>query len=715
MSALRGLLNPASIAIVGASEGPRHGGELMRTLRAFGYPGRIYPVNPKYETVYDLPAYPSLSAIADQVECVVVAVGSRHVLNTLDEASQLGAQAALVISAGFAEAGTEGKNLQSQIKQLGMETGMRIAGPNSLGLINVHDRVAMYSASLPDSLKPGGIGVIVQSGSVCAAIAGANRGLGYSYLISSGNEVDVCASDYIRFMLDDPRTNVILGFIEGIKEPQKFIQAADYALDLGKPIILLKVGKTEKSRQTTVSHTGSLAGSDEVQDALFKQKGIIRVSDLDELLEAGELFSGLYGRYPKGNGVGMIALSGGETALTYDLASEYDLDFPALSKRTETQLTDVLPDFAVVGNPLDVTGVGAVHRPTYTEALNLLSQEEKIHLIAIMQNVRPGQKMTLEIAQTVAGVAKENQKPFVFFTNLSRGISPPLLDKLAEGNIPLLQGSRESLKAISSLVWYSCFQRQRIQRKPTEIKELPLPDELKSWLGSRKGVLGESQSKQLLKKYGISTPQEVSAADPEEALGACKQIGFPVVLKIESPQIPHKTDIGGVALGIKTEQELISSWHQIQDNVSANAPHAEVKGILVQEMIVGGTEVIVGVSNDPQFGPTILFGLGGIFVEVVKDFSLRVLPIDSKDAEEMIHDTLASEVLSGIRGSAKRDIPALTDVILRVAQLTIDSGGLIHEIDINPLVVLPKGQGCVAVDALVATQGSRGIPRTNNP
>jgi acetate---CoA ligase (ADP-forming) len=704
MSDLKSLFNPASIAIVGASEGPRHGGEMMRTLQALGYSGRIYPVNPKYETVYGFQAYPSLSAISDQVECVVVAVGSRHVLNTLEEASQQGIKAALVISAGFAEAGVEGKDLQNKIKALASDTGLRIAGPNSLGLINVHDKVAMYAASLPDSLRPGGIGVIVQSGSICAAIAGANRGLGFSYLISSGNEADVCASDYIQFMLKDERTTVILGFVEGIKQPDKFIQAADLASDLGKPIILLKVGKTEKSRATTVSHTGSLAGSDSVQDALFKQKGVTRVSDLDELLEAGELFSGLHGRYPRGSGVGLITLSGGETALTYDLASEYGVDFPDLSDQTKNQLKEVLPTFAMVGNPLDVTGVGAVHRPTYKKALQLLSEEGKIHLIAIMQNVRPGQKLTLDIAQTVADVAKENQKPFVFYTNLSRGINDPLLEKLKKGNIPLLQGTRESLNAISSLITYSRFLRQR-QSKQDSVNDFRIAfDNLSDRLPAEKATLGESHSKNLLKSIGIETPKEVLATNPEQALEACRRLGFPVVLKVDSHQISHKTDIGGVALGIKNEQELISSWQEILDNVERNASQTKVNGILVQEMITGGTEVIVGISHDSQFGPTILFGLGGIFVESLQDFSLRVLPITLQDAQEMVDETLAGKVLRGIRGGEQKDIPALIDVIIRVAKLTMECQGRIEEIDINPLLVRPIGKGCVALDALIVTR-----------
>jgi acyl-CoA synthetase (NDP forming) len=353
---------------------------------------------------------------------------------------------------------------------------------------------------------------------------------------------------------------------------------------------------------------------------------------------------------------------------------------------------------------LDVTGVGAVHRPTYTKALNLLSQEEKIHLIAIMQNVRPGQKMTLGIAQTVASAARKTQKPFVFYTNLSRGISKPLLDKLAEGNIPLLQGTRESLNAINSLIWYSRFRNQRKKKKASEFDNRISGDELIGWLQSRKGAWEESESKALLNKIGISIPQEVLATNPDEALEACQRLGYPVVLKIASHQISHKTDIGGVVLGVKTQQELLSSWDHILASVKKNAPQAELKGILVQEMITGGTEVIVGVSNDAQFGPTILFGLGGIFVEVVQDFSLRVLPITYQDAEEMVEDTLASTVLRGVRGGGKRDIPALIEVILKVAQLTMDSNGLIEEIDINPLVVMPMGEGCLALDALVITQ-----------
>lgn len=702
MSDLRALLDPTSVAVVGASEGPRHGAEIMRSLLKLGYPGKIFPINPKYDKIYDLPCYHSLKDLPGPAECVVVAVGSQHVLDTVEEAAQVGAKAALVITAGFAEAGEEGKKLQQRLRQLARECGLRICGPNSLGFVNLHSRVALYSGALPETLCAGGVGVVAQSGSVCSAIGGAGRGLGFSYVISSGNEADVCASEYMEFLVDDPRTQVILGFIEGFKEPERFVQTAEAALKKGKPIIILKVGRTEQSRRVTLTHTGSLSGSDAVHDAVFRQKGVIRVADLDELLEVGELFWGLRGKLLEGDGVGMIAISGGETAMIHDLSEESPLHFPSLADTTKAELRKVLPEYAVIGNPLDVTGAGAVDRALYTKALNLLCQDDDVHLIAVMQDIRQGHWITPEIAGTVVNAARQNSKPFLFFTNVSRGLSQQVQDILISGNVPLLQGARESVKAMSSLAWYSRLRRARLNVPPANLASSIASDQIRTSLKEQTGALGEHESKALLSQYGIPVCQEYLCTTMEEAQGIASKIGFPIVLKVASPQIPHKTDVGAIELGINSHLELAQAWNRITENVRTRAPQAEVKGVLVQEMLSGGTEVIVGTARDPQFGLTVLFGLGGVFVEVLRDVALRVLPITRNDAEDMISEIRARQILLGARGRPRLDLEALVDVILMLSNLALDCQDLIGEIDINPLLVFPQGKGCVAVDALVA-------------
>jgi acetyltransferase len=700
---LRRLLNPASIAVVGASEGRRHGGEIMRSLLKMGYKGSIYPVNPKYHRIYEVPCYSRLSEITDGVDCVVLAINSRQVIPTIEEAAQNGIRAAFVISAGFAETGGEGRALQSRLHDTAQDLGLIVGGPNSLGFINTHGNLAIYSGSLPETLVPGNIGVVAQSGSVCSAIAGAGRGLGFSYVISSGNEAHVSTSDYIKFLVADPNTKVIVAFIEGIKKPEQFLEAAEAALDSRKPLVVLKVGKTEQSRKAAASHTGSLAGSDAVHDALFRQKGIIRVEDIDELLETAELLAGLESPQLGGDGIGMIAISGGEAALIHDLAADFGLCFPSLSPSTVEELAQVLPDFAVIGNPLDVTGAGAVHRPTYKKALQLLSRQQDINLVAVMQDVRQGHWVISEIAATVAQVASESSKPFVFFTNVSRGLSKEVHDALGRGSVPLLQGARESVTAISSLVWYSRFQRERsaVETISSQPRGAVAARRVQELLSGRSGTLEESVSRSLLQEYGIPVCSGILVSTVEEALAGAEEIGFPAVLKVESPDISHKTDVGGVELNIRSRSQLIHAWDRLMKNVRDKAPLAEILGVSVQQMAPSGTEVIVGTARDPQFGPTILLGLGGVFVELLDDVSLRVLPISRSDAQSLISDLRARQVFFGTRGLPRLDVDALIDTLLRVSDLATDCRELINAIDINPLIVYPDGQGCIAVDALV--------------
>lgn len=710
MNRLEELLKPKTLAVVGASEGNRHGGAIMRALRDLQYNGKVIPVNPNHRTVYDLPAYASLREIEEPIDCVAIAVNSRSVLSVLEEAAQIGAKAAFIVSAGFAEIGEEGRELQRKIGQFAAETGMRIGGPNSIGFINMNDRTAVYSGSIPESLCAGSVGVLSQSGSICGALTGVDRGLCFSYLISSGNEVNVKAAEYIDFMLNDPNTRVVLGFIEGIKDPDQFVEVADRALEMGKPIVLLKVGRSERGKRATMSHTGSMAGSDAIYEALFKQKGIIRVDDLDELLEMGQLFSILGDKRPRGDGIGLVTLSGGETALIHDVSEPFAMNFPTLTDKTQGDLKGVLPGFAVIGNPLDMTGAGATNQGTYERALSILSDDKTVDLVAVMQNVRRGQPLAQRIAESLVKIAKDNPKPFVFFSNISRGLSTELQRSLAEGGIPLLQGARESIKAISALTWYTQMHLDAHAAGKSCEDKSGRTDEITALLRSpTKRVLTEREAKAVLARYGIRSCKEVLATTCEEAVVSAQEIGFPVVMKVESDQISHKTDVGGVELNLLSETDVREAWSRMMETIGQRAPDAKINGVVIQEMVTGGVEVLIGMTKDPQFGPVIVFGLGGIFVELMRDITLRMLPLTRKDAVAMIEELRGKKVFSGIRGRPPVNKELLIDTILQVSRLVSDYRDEIDEIDINPLVIRPGDDECIALDALIVRSPAAAI------
>jgi acyl-CoA synthetase (NDP forming) len=710
MQGLHALLNPQSIAVVGASEGPRHGAEVIRSLQAMGYPGRLLPVNPKYQVVYGLACYPSVSAIPEPVDCVVIAISKSRVIDVLREAGDKGAKAALIISAGFAEIGPDGEKLQAELRRIARDRGIRLCGPNSLGLINMRGRVALYSASLPKTLKPGGVGVVSQSGSVLGAIAGANRGIGFSYLISSGNEADVSASEYIQFLIQDPNTAVVAGFIEGFRDGARFVRAAELALVHRKPLIILKVGRTPRSQEVALTHTGALAGSDAVHDALFRQKGVVRAHDMDELLETIELFWGLKGRLPSGEGVGILTISGGEGGLVLDLADEVGLALPHLSPATQQALAAILPPFAIIDNPLDVTGVGAVDRTIYSQALGQLVEDEGVHTVAVMQDVRPGHWIIPEIAAATANIARTAAKPVVFFSNVSRAPDNGLQNILGEGGVPFLKGTRETVRALTALTTFGRHLREAGGNGAesfavTEVQRDQVAEEL---CRLDPGVLDEHASRRILAHYGIPLVREALASSRAEALDAARMLGYPVALKVNSTEIPHKSEVGALALNIPDAVAL----EQAYDNILTTAQHhvavSAIKGVIVQPMVPAGVEVIAGLKRDPQFGPTLVFGLGGIFAELLSDVALRVLPATRDEVRQMIYEIRGGAVLHGVRGQPRLDVEAVVDALWRLALLGHQQRQFVEQVDVNPLIVYPEGKGVIGVDALVVLTSEAG-------
>ncbi len=701
---LSNLLNPRAIAVVGASERPGSAGRLvLENLRQLRYSGAVYAVHPAHRAVLGYPCYPDLAALPGPVDQVAVLLSAPKVLSALEGAVEAGAGAAWVLASGYAEAGAEGQARQDELASFADERGLLICGPNCVGVANLVDRVATYSVALSPATRSGNVSAVVQSGAVCMGLANAAR-VGYRYLISSGNEAVLDSADYIGHLADDPSTSVVIAFIEGIRSPQRFVAAAQAMRKAGKPLLVVKVGRSKSARQAVQAHTGSLAGSDDVVDAVFRQLGVVRLDTLDELLEAALLFA--TAPSPQGDGIGLLSLSGGQIGLIADLAEELGLGFPELSDTAREQLGRILPTYSPISNPLDAWGSGDLEN-TYPACVDAIAQEKDIHIVAVSRDTPPlvaprEVDQSLAVARASVQARKRTGKPVVVFSNVCAGFHPDVKRVLDDGGVPYLQGTRETLKAIKAFAQYGEIRRTEVTPDTgTSIGRADLVMWRERLARSRSG-LSEVEGRQLVAAFGIPGPKEGVAATAEEAVTLAARLGYPVVLKILSPDIQHKTEIGGVSVGLGDAAAVAEAFQEVSADASRHHPEARLQGILVQEMISGdAVEVILGMLRDPEFGPVVVFGSGGILVELLKDSSIRMPPLNHRQALDMIKETRGSRLLQGFRGSPAADIDALAGALVSLSRLALDLGDLINALDINPLMVLPKGQGVRAVDTLV--------------
>ena len=705
------LLNPRAIAVVGASERPGSAGRLvLENLHRLEYSGAVYAVHPKHDRVLGFPCYSDLKSLPGPVDSVAVLLGAEKALPILEDAVDSGARAAWVLASGFAEAGPEGAARQAELVRFAEETGLLVCGPNCIGVANLVDGAATYSVALGPATHAGSVSAVMQSGAICLGLANAAR-FGFRYLISSGNEAVLDSADYIAYLAGDPHTQVIVAFLEGVRSPRKFTAAAQAAAEAGKPILVVKVGRSEAARRTVQAHTGSLAGSDAVCDAAFRRLGVVRLDTLDELVEAAELF--ITCPLPAGDGVGLLSLSGGQIGLIADLAQDLDLEFPAFSDEARRALAEILPPYSPIANPLDAWGNGDLEQ-NYPACVDVVSREEDVHLLAVSRGTPPQVaprevEQSLAVARAAVQARQETGKPVLLFSNYSAGFQAQVKETLAEGGVPYLQGTRETLRAIQAFVDYGRFRRQR---EHPAARGCPSPPDLAAWrekLRGTQGALSEIEGRRLLAAYGIPGPTESVATTVDEAVAAAGRIGYPVVLKILSPDIQHKTEIGGVRVGLADGATVAEAFRQVMDAARRHHPQARLEGVLIQEMApADAVEVILGLLRDPDFGPVVVFGSGGIMVELLKDSALRLPPLSREEAVEMIHETRGAQLLQGFRGKPPADVDALADALVRLSQLAADLGDLIAALDINPLMVLPRGQGVRAVDALVEIRAPAG-------
>lgn len=707
MHDLRYFFNPSSIAIIGASANFESiSGKPLRYLKEHGYKGKIYPVNPKYEELGGYKCYKSVLDIPGEVDLVLVAVNYKLVLPMLKECVEKGVKFATVFSSGFAEAGEEGKVLQRQIAELAEETGIGVVGPNCQGSINVKECViGGFSSSVQvKPLRFGPIGYVTQSGALGYAIfnLAQESGVGFSCVASTGNEVYLHTLDFMEYLLEDSDTSMIISYLEGIKDGRQFARLAERALELGKPIVTLKAGRTEVGQKAASSHTASLTGSDAVCDAFFRQKGIIRVNDIENMIDIAALMQRIPA-LPEGRRLGIITTSGGGGIVAADEAIDMKLDIPELDPETKETIMSVIPDYGSALNPVDVTAHvlnTAEDFMTVLEAMVGHPEIDALVIVVTMITGQPGRNM----AEDIVKISKKTKKPLAVAWTAGDRVMGDNQRVLVDGGVQMYRSPVRAVRALGSLMNYSVFRKEYLSRDRAAdsdaIDEKVRKSALKV-LAKAERSLTESQGKELFALFDIPCTKEEVAISEEEAVRIAGGIGYPLALKIDSPDILHKTEAGGLKLNIKNKKELVAAYNEVLENARAYDPKAHINGVLVQEMVAGATEVIVGVKNDPQFGPTIMFGLGGIFVEILKDVSLRVTPLTTEDALAMIQEIKGFKVLAGARGKARADIEAVADVLVRVSRMALALEDHVAELDINPLMVLPEGRGARVADALV--------------
>jgi acyl-CoA synthetase (NDP forming) len=694
------LLAPKSVAVVGAS--PREdaiGFRVIRNLRRLGYPGSIFPINPRYTDVSGLPCYPALSALPEPVDAAFIAVPNIHGPALVEEAGRAGIRALVVNASGYADGGPEGCDLQRRLEAAARAHGIAVAGPNNMGYVNVPGRTAMWTSARLPEFRPGPAAIISQSGSIAIALSQDERSLGIAYVISAGNEAVVTAADYIAEVVKDDTVRVVLVFLEAIRDPARFIDAAREARERGKPVIALKVGRSEGGRAAVAAHTGALSGEDAVYDAFFERHGIVRVRDLDEMVEAATLFAA-YPCPPASRDVVVVTLSGGEAALAADLGAELDLRFPGLSPPTLARLGPAFPPFATPRNPVDAWGLGW-DRDRFRQILDALVDDPGLPTIAFGVDATAAGGGDTPMATEVAGMCVELSKAtgtrFVFFNNATgNGPNPAIRALLEAGGIPYLAGMRTALAVLAHWATYG-EGRQR--------PAAPAIDRVEAdrWRAAIRHVaaLDEVARFRLLRDAGIPMIETVAVRSAEDAVAAAARVGYPVALKAAGTHVLHKTERGLVRLGLDNAAAVTRAFLEL----ASRAGHDRM-AFVIQPMAGAGVDILVGIRNDPDFGPLTVVGLGGIYVELLRDAAIRVGPVSAETAAAMLRETRAGTLLDGFRGAGPFDFDAAARAIAALSAFGAATHGLLATVEINPLIVLPRGRGAFGVDVLFESTGA---------
>lgn len=692
------LFHPRGIAIIGASaDATRIGGHPLRALQKAGYKGGIFPVNPRYREINGLACYPSCSAIGAQCDVAIIAVPAALVAQAVQDCGDAGIGFAIILTAGFRETGPEGAKLEADLKQVAVEAKVRLIGPNCQGLISLEERVwAVFgSVSEETELRPGRVSCAFQSGGFGYAIVNLAeaQGVGFRYCVSSGNETDIAMPELLSAFLDDPGTDIVIGVMEGTPDARGLIELGRKSLRLGKPVLIWKSAITEAGAKAAQSHTANMTGRSDLYRAAFRQSGIIEVGDVEPIVDIAKLVS--HGRLPTGANVGVLSISGGSGIVFADRAIANGLNLPSFSETTLAALREIIPAFGSIQNPADVTAGIFNDMTLLTRTIEIVLQDASVDQLCVLLASIPGAPAA-RAAEAIVAAAKTTTKPISVGWSGRRAKSAEAYALLEAAQIAVIPTPVRLAEAASRLAKFAIDRQRLLPRVAPAVP--PLPPGLV--LPLQAGALSELDSKAVLARFGIASTREVLVATGADIDAATAGLNPPFAVKVLASAISHKSDVGGVKLGVGAGPALAKAAAAVVANARAAVPDAQIDGVLVAEM-ASGLELLVGVINDPVFGPVVAFGLGGVMTEILGDVTYRIAPFDLETANDMIAELKGARLFDGYRGSPMTDKQALARLLVEVSRMAMALQERIGEIDINPVFVGSTGNGVIAADALI--------------
>ncbi len=701
---LDSLLRPDSIAVVGASRRPDTiGHQIMANLLDHGFTGPVYPVNPGARSIHSVRAYPSVSELPEVPELAVVVVPKEGVQDVVEECGRSGVRGIVVISAGFREVGGAGVEREDRLVEAVERHGMRMVGPNCMGVLNTAPAVRMNATFAPTMPPPGGVAFMSQSGAMGVTILdyAAEWGIGISQFVSVGNKPDVSGNDLLEYWGSDEDVDVILMYLENFGDPRRFTRLARETTRR-KPVIAVKAGRSRAGARAATSHTGALAAVDVATDALFAQCGVLRVDTVEELFDAAMAFGNA--PLPAGPRVAILTNAGGPGIIIADACEARGLEVAPLGESTREELRSVLPEEASVANPVDM--IASATAADYRAALEIVLEDPEVHSVIAAfvppMGIEPAD-ITRAIRDVVGAGEERTEKPVLGVLMGREGV-PRGMEQLREARLPGYIFPESAARALAAMYRY----RRWLDRPEGAVERFPARetrarDLVEEAAGDGRRLLPMADAFELLECYGVPVAEHGVAGSLEEALEMAGEVGYPVVLKAVAPEVVHKTEVDAVQLGLGGPDELEAAYRRIRAAFAEGRAPGDLEGVLVQEMLAGGRETVVGMTQEPSFGPLIMFGLGGIYVEALRDVTFRVQPVTDVDAREMVREIQGYPLLEGVRGEAPVDVDRLAEILRRVSQLVGDHPR-IAEMDLNPLLAFPGGRGAVAVDARVVLE-----------
>ncbi|MCH7748180.1 MAG: acetate--CoA ligase family protein [Acidobacteria bacterium] len=686
------LLNPGSVAIIGASDNPaRIGGRPLRYMRDAGFSGRIYPVNPNRESVQGLPAFASITAVPEPVDTAIIAVAAPAVVDTAEACAAANVKAVIIFSAGFAEMDDDGRRRQDALTAIARTTPMRIVGPNCLG---VYNSALGFFGTFTSTIEggrptPGQVGLVSQSGAYGShlSLVATLRGIGIRFWVTTGNECDVDVAETIGWLARHPDVSVIVAYAEGVRDRERLFASLALARERGKPVIFQKVGRTEVGAAAIRSHTAALAGADAVYDGVFRQFGVYRARNTEEMLDVA--YAATFGTFPASRRIGLMTISGGVGVQMADEAVERGLEVTPMSDAAQARLKTLLP-YASPRNPVDITAQAFNDLTLVTANLDaMLAEGTYDAIVAFFTFVAAAKAMVEPISETLRAAKRRHPDCLLILSIVGPA---DIVRRYEEAGCPVFEDPVRAVRVVDALSRFSeAFARPTppLARTPPAPAPLPAPP------------IGEHTAKRILAEAGLPVVEERLSSTARAAVSAATELGFPVALKIASADILHKTEAGGVELGLATADDVAQAFAAVTGRARLARPDARIEGVLVSHMVTGGVETILGVQDDPTFGPVVMFGLGGIFVEMLKDVAFRVAPFEEDEAHRMMREVKGFPLLDGARGRPRCDLDALAAALAALSRFAAAHAGHLHSAELNPVMVLAEGQGLVALDALI--------------